>query len=248
MRLPVRESRRLFSVVLTTSVLVLLLLAPASARADGLFYQLPADGASARFDMQMKGGPPGGEREMSGSLTMSSVGRVEHEGQPARWIEVKLTMKEEFGEQTIVAKTLILEKHLKRGENPFGNFIKCYVRHGEAEVKDVKDTSGDDAGPLPAFLAGPLDNAKELDPAETDSALGKVACKGQTGKLVVPEGNRKVHVEFENRLHERAPFGVVTSTMKFSVKQEEETRESGVIELKLAEVGMGAKSELPDSN
>ena len=241
----VRDWRRL---ILTAAAAAGVLLAPAIALADGLFYQLPADGASAKFDMQMKGGPPGSDHEMNGSLTMSSVGRIEHDGQPARWIEVKLTMKQDGGEQTIVGKTLILEKHLKRGENPFANFIKCYVRHGSSEVKEVKDASGDDAGPLPAFLSGPLDEAKELPEAETDSALGKAACKGVTGKLEVPEGDRKVHVDFENRLHERAPFGVVTSTMKFNVKHDGESRESGVIELKLAEIGMGAKSELPDSN
>jgi hypothetical protein len=215
------------------------------ALADGLFYRLPADGASARFEMEMK--DDSRDRMMSGTMTMSSVGRVEHNGEPARWIEFKMTMKDPSGrDESVVAKALILEKHLKRGERPFDNFIKCYQRHGEGEVREVKDVNSNDAGPLPAFLSGPLDEAKELPEAETDSALGKLACGGVTGKLVVPQGDNTVTVMFENRLNDRAPFGVVTSTMKFEVVRNGETGEKGTITLKLVEVGMGATSALPD--
>ena len=58
-------------------------------------------------------------------------------------------------------------------------------------------------------------------------------------------------IDFETRLHETAPFGVVSSTMRFpyhfvapGTKREREVK----MVLTLSKTGTGAQTELPDSN
>jgi len=218
-------------------------------RADGLLFQLPADGTWARFDMEMAGSDPsGGEVKMSGVLTMSSVGKDESGGEPCRWIEIKMEMKEGPGGQTVVAKALIPEKNLKRGENPWANMKKAWMKQGpNSDPQAITEANGPDAGPMPAFLSGPLTDSMDLGVAEVESGIGKLECKGVSGSLKINDGRNDVEITMESRLHEMAPFGVVASNMKFQVKRDGEDRESGTIKFKLAEVGQDAKSALPDS-
>jgi len=48
----------------------------AVARADGLIYQLPANGTSVRYDTETTGTFNGQERTFKGSVTISSVGEA----------------------------------------------------------------------------------------------------------------------------------------------------------------------------
>jgi hypothetical protein len=227
------------------------MLAAGRARADGLLYQLPQDGSWAKYDLEITGTDPGGgEMKMSGSLTMSSVGKADASGEPCRWIEIKMQMRDPSGnDQTIVAKALIPEKNLKRGENGWASMKKAWIKqpHNE-EPEQITEANGDQAGPLPAFLSGPLNESKDLEGIEIESGIGKLQCAGVSGHLTINDGNSDVAIQMENRLHEMAPFGVVASTMSFEVKRDGEVREKGTIKFKLAEVGQDAKSELPDAN
>jgi hypothetical protein len=239
-------SFRLLSIVAVFAATTFL--GTAAARADGLFYQLPPDGASMKFDLEMTADAGGEQRTSKGSLTMSSVGQVESGGEKSRWIEFKMVMQQGDREQVIIAKSLIPEKSLKLGESPFANFTKAWLKQGDREPKEIKEAAGNDAGPLPAFLAGPLNNQQKLEAIEVDSVLGKLQCAGVTGDLELDEGNNKVRIEFENRLSDKAPFGVVTSTMKFNVTRDGQQRDGGTLKLKAAEIKKDAKSELPDLN
>ncbi len=243
-----RSTFRVSARALFSSLVLVLLMGSQTAWADGLFYQLPADGSSVVFDLKMKADAGGEEREGGGSLTMSSVGQAEVDGEKARWIEFKMVMQMGEREQTIIAKTLVPEKHLKLGENPFANFSKAWLKQGDRDPKEIKEAVGNDAGPLPAFLSGPLNNKEELEAVEVESGLGKLKCRGVTGDLELDEGNQKIKIAFENRLHNMAPFGVVTSKMKFKVTRDGEAFEGGTLNLSLKEVGTNAKSELPDLN
>ncbi len=227
-------------------LVALLVLDARVAQADGLFYQLPEDGMSAKFDLEMKTEDGGEARDAKGSLRMSSVGKEDVDGEACRWIEFKMMMTMGEREQVILAKALMPEKELKRGGLPWDNFKKAWVKMGGGEAREIKEVVGNDAGPLPAFLSGPLKNEKELMVVEVESVIGKLKCGGLTGDVTLDDGNMKVKVSFENRLHEKAPFGVVTSKMTFSVERDGEKREGGTISLKLAEVKKDAKSEFAD--
>jgi hypothetical protein len=229
--------RNLFSLV---AVSLAFLGSSSLANAGGLIQQLPKDGTSATFDMKMVARG----MEGTGTLTVSSVGKVEEDGKPCRWIEIEMAMKIGELERTVIAKILIPEAELKAGKKPFDNRVRGWINMRG----DVKALEQKDFGPLPAFFAGPLDNSKKLDAAEVESkALGKLKCEGVSGSVTY-EDRRKNEVSIETRLHKSAPFGVVSSS--FDLKSERNGVLSAEVEMKLTlkTVGKDAKSKLPDNN
>jgi hypothetical protein len=52
----------------------------------------------------------------------------------------------------------------------------------------------------------------------------------------------------ENRLNEKAPFGVVSAVWKFERKQNGQAMGTGTSKLTLADINTTALSELPDRN
>jgi len=60
-------------------------------------------------------------------------------------------------------------------------------------------------------------------------------------------GNGSLSVAMENRLNEKAPFGVVSAVWKFENKRDGQVR-SGTSKLTQADINTTALSELPDRN
>jgi len=242
--------KAMIAATLAAAAILALLSATSPTRADGLLYRLPDDGTWARYDLDIVGTDPGGgDTKMAGSLAMSSVGKAEASGEPCRWIEVKMQMRDPGGnEHTVVFKALIPEKNLKRGENPWASMKKAWMKEDkDSDPQQITEANGREAGPMVAFLTGPLNDSKDLDAIEVDSGIGKLQCGGVSGSLKINDGNNDVSIQMENRLHDMAPFGVVASTMKFEVKRDGNVNEKGTITFKLAEVGKDAKSEMPDA-
>ncbi len=225
--------------------LAVIVLAPTMAPADGLLYQLPNDGSWVQFKMNATSGSKNDQREITGTLKMSSVGTSEENGEKCRWIEIQMTMNVGGQERAIVAKVLIPEKDLKRGKSPFDNRVRGWIRMG-ADRDPVKIDESN-IGPLPGFLCGPLQDAKKLEPMIVESKLGKLKCEGTTGTVTFKERQNNNTVKYETRLHEKAPFGVVWTSLNVKVERDGEVREEVKMELTLSEHGMGAKSELPDN-
>ena len=75
-----------------------------TVRADGLIYQLPADGTSVRCDTEVTFVNNGQERMLKGSLTISSVGQATVDNEKCRWIEFKNVTKTDQGERIMIAK------------------------------------------------------------------------------------------------------------------------------------------------
>jgi hypothetical protein len=230
------------------SIVTMVAIVPVSVRADGLIFRLPQDGASVQYDMTLKAGPAGNQRDGSGTFTMSSVGKAVVNNEDCRWIETKMIMKFEDREMIVLAKLLIPEKELGKGKSPGEHVVRGWIKHGDQEVRELNDLKDPKAGPLVAFFAGAMKNVKELEKIEVESKLGKLPCAGQSGEAELQQGENTIVVGFENRLHEKAPFGVVTSELKFQMRRNGEDAESGTVTLKLAEVGTTALSELPDRN
>ena len=103
------------------SVAIIALLPPVTF-AEGLLYELPDDGHWVRFEMDGKGTEPDGtEIAIVGTLTMSSVGTTEIDGEKCRWIEIVADAKRAGEPFTDIDKLLIPEDQLAKGKEPLKN-------------------------------------------------------------------------------------------------------------------------------
>ena len=222
----------------------------APALADGLIYQLPADGAWVKFEMTAQMGAPA-KVKMTATLRVASVGRGTEKGEPCRWIEIRLDPKNVDGGVTPdpeIVKALVPEKHLKKGGDPVAHVIRAWTRRGDRTPRPLDGVADPKPSPLLVVLAGPLQDVKDLKAAEVESKIGKLPCAGLTGRLDLKDSvGETAKATVETRLHEKAPFGVVGSTWNLEGKNLEGKAETVTLELKLADFGEGATSELPDN-
>jgi hypothetical protein len=237
---------------------VLLVLGPVAG--EGLLFQLPADGTSVSFDVEMTGMIVQTNKKMlaKGVVTMASVGKETRDGEPCRWIELKAKISQtepEMQEVDQVVKVLIPEKHAKAGAAPYDHIVKVW-RQGTATLKGGKvfeeklkavdpKKPGRDTQML-ILLVGPYKDAKKLSKQEVDSGLGKLECDGLSGTNTFEIGPETHTVQFENRLHAKAPFGVVALTMKMQAERDGKLTHSAIMTMRLSKVGSGAKSELAE--
>lgn len=231
---------------------VLLAAAATSARADGLVYQLPADGSWAQYDLEatMSGG--GEARTADGLVRVASVGRVTENDQPCRWIEVRFEIKDAKRPlEVMVLKVLVPEKNLAKGQDPLAHAVRAWIKKGQDRPpQELKDPGNIDQGPLPLVLAAPMKDQKDLEPVPFDSKkTGKLRSKGVEGKVAFPMkgpgGNLQGTVE--SRLYDKAPFGTVSSHWALELKGPDATKSlKASFDLKLADFGTGAKSEMPN--
>ena len=232
--------------MLIALVAALIFFNTSSAHADGLLYQLPEDGAWVLFDTQGKMTHGDQSQEFTGSLRMSSVGKVTEDDKPCRWIEFELTINLGERSRLIVAKVLIPEAELKEGQQPVDNRVRGYVKMG-AEGEAVVLNEGN-LGPIPAFLANPLLEKQELKAEVVESKLGKLSCRGLTGFVEFAEGTATNHATFNTRRHEKAPFGVVTCQMNIKATRDGTVTDRVEMPLVLSDFGVDAKTKLPDQN
>jgi hypothetical protein len=231
------------------SLAMLCVLVPgALARADGLIHKLPEDGAYVDYDLAIKAGPVGGERDIKGKLRLSSVGTEVSGAEKNRWIEIKIVIDIDGGERVIISKTLIPEKHLGRGKAAGDNMIRGWLKQPDQEVKAITNLKDRETGPMVSFLAGPALNAMKLDPIEVESAkLGKVKCAGEHVSYEFDQDDAKVEVTFDHRLSDKVPFGLLESKMQFKNSRNGTVNDAGEVIIKLTDIGTTALSELPNS-
>jgi hypothetical protein len=214
------------------------------ARADGLIYQLPKDGEQVRYDMEIAVADQ--NVNVKGSVTVSSVGKVTENGEECRWIEFKMISPQDGQDHVAVSKALIPEKHLGKGKAAAENFIRGWIKDGEGEPFEVKDLKAPQAVALRAFLAGTPKNAGELEKTEIDGKLGKLECPCATGEMELESDIGTITINVENRLHEKAPFGLVNAAWKFELKNNGQVIVAGAFKLTLADTSTTALSDLPD--
>jgi hypothetical protein len=220
------------------------------ARADGLIYQLPSNGLAARYDVETARMADGEVRTSKGSLTISSVGETEVDGEKCRWIELRVAGMRDNVERVTIVKCLIPEKHLGRGKTPGDHVLRGWIKSGDGEPQpftDIKMAQG--AGRMINYLAGPPANSTELDAVDVETAtLGKLSCKGVTGTHEFDRGNGTTSINFENRLHEKSPFGVVKAVWKIERRVNGQAMGSFTSTMTLADINPTALSELSGNN
>ena len=210
-------------------------------RADGLIYRLPADGCQIRYDMAIAIGAQ--NVNLKGSVTVSSVGKATENGEDCRWIEIKMITTDEGQDHIVISKALVPEKHLGKGKSAADNVIRAWIKEENGEPIEIKDLKAPQAVALRAFLAGPLKNPGELEKIEID---GKLECPGVTGELEIESDIGTISINMENRLHEKAPFGLVTTAWKFELKNNGQVQVAGTFKLTPTDTSTTALSELPD--
>jgi hypothetical protein len=220
------------------------------AQADGLIYQLPKDGTSVTFDMEVSGSRNGEQKIGKGSLVVGSVGEVTIENEKCRWIEFKMALKLDNDSRVSIVKVLVPETYLGKGKAAGENIVRGWVKGGKGgdeTVVEIKNTLANEVGPIAAFLSSPPKDPKTLEKTEIDGKLGKLQCPGVSGEVSLDQGGSTFALKFESRLHEKAPFGVVTSTWEFARKNNGQVGESGTFKLTLTDTQTSAVSELPDN-
>lgn len=239
--LRIKTAKYRFSRLLWITIFCVCVLHPGSVRADGLLYQLPEDRSWVRFDLQYKFKSEGVEQSGQQTLTMASVGKTLEGSEQCRWIEFKIQANENGTERFWIRKLLIPERHLKKGENPTLHVIRGWTQQEDGKVERAVPVHGR----WPAFLAGPLQDERKLAKQLVESRLGPLMCEGVSGWIEFAEGNLNTKVTFETRLHEKAPFGVVSTRMMFEVRGEGSNYTIDSV-AKLTDFGKGAESTLPD--
>jgi hypothetical protein len=182
----------------------------------------------------------GKTREIDGTVSMSSVGKETVDGEACRWIEFQLIFKREGKTQILHIKSLVPEKQLVAGKSPVAHVKKTWFKRGNRLPQELTDLSHRNAGSLPAYLAGPFEDAKKLEAKTVNSGLGKLECKGVTGSTKYRQGSTDFKYTFTNRLSDKAPFGVVTSEMKIEVTRKGRQTGSAILTLKAVKVGKKA--------
>jgi hypothetical protein len=212
-----------FSLLLVATIIGACVLCHASARADGLLYQLPEDGSWVRFEgkytFKIEGMEQAGQG--TGRMTMASVGKAREADEACRWIEFKVQTKDMGPEHTLIRKLLIPEKRLKKGENGTEHVVRGWAKYDDEDVERAVPVHGR----WPAYLAGPLQDEKKLDTQLVESKLGDLMCEGVAGWIQYKEGDVHMKVTFGTRLHEKAPFGVVSSRMQFEMKRDDKIQQ-----------------------
>ena len=221
-----------------------------AVRGDGIVYQLPENGGQARFDMEIDVTAAGQQMTLKGSLAIAALGETTVDGEKCRWIEMKSIMPIDGVERIAISKILVPEAHLAKGKSPGEKMIRGWFKEGDAAAVEFKDLKDPRAMMAAAFLSGPLQNSQDLAKAEIDNPkLGKLSCAGIAGSFEVsPNNDIPVAIQVENRLHEKAPFGLVSANWKFELKINGQTAVSGNMKLTLSDINTTALTELPDNN
>ncbi len=239
------------------------------ALADGLVYQLPADGTWARFttatDAEMDlDGKLKQAISATGTLSISSVGKVTRNRQDCRWLELKAEGKNEALYPQLILKMLIPESHLQRGKDP--------LAHSRLTFFDPKPMDEKKAPGVESFIDDgfnriqyeidrfrdvfprPLSNAKSLPKETIETPAGKFAdCEVLSGinyydGPLVMDGRSTFKATYQIAIHSDSPFGVVR--MQFQIEGREFGDDDEVVRFKakksllLAETGKGAVSVL----
>jgi hypothetical protein len=241
-------------------------LASSSARADGFVHRLPKDGSWVLYALRgVEEDENSSEPDMvmTGTLRIASVGSAKVDDEPCRWIEMTMSWKGEQdgrdareGEET--CKLLIPEKYLTKGEAPADHILRGWqkksFRGKESPPRELNLFHAKPyAGFASVFLLGPPENLEKLGEKVVESKLGKLPCKGFKGtqhvEFPAPDGSFEAPLETEVRLHEKAPFGVVTFqffTYEPGAGGQLGDRIKGT--LTLNDFGTGAQSALPEKN
>lgn len=239
-------------------------------RADGLIFQVPADGTWARFDAKEDAehkvnDGPSKKASVIGTMTVSSVGQLTRNKQPCRWIELKAESKTEGVNPKTVLKMLIPEEYLKRGHDPLSHSLLTFFNPKAGDAKKAPSVESHiDKGFnriqyeidrfRPRFPV-PLDAAKSMKRETVETPAGRfedcevIAGSSKYDGPLLADGRGVFSGTYRIVLHPKAPFGVVSLQGALEGREFSARTEASMTiksSLTLAAVGKDAVSALPD--
>jgi hypothetical protein len=237
--------------VVTVLTLAIVLCLPGISLAEGLIYQLPDDGAWAKFEIEGEGVNSDGTVSITitGTQTLRSVGSKMVDNQPCRWIELESDVtfervgRNEAQSLKEIIKLLVPESQLTKGKDPREKVIKAY-KGTSAETMRELDLTGDgkrEIQSLDEILHGPLKKTAKLPAAEINVKGKNWKCEGFEGE----EKTEDVVFITETQIHEQAPFGVVTYKYEKARQRNNESQGGRNMKWKLVNFGKDAKSAAP---
>ena len=222
-------------------------MAGSSLLADGLIHKLPEDGTRVTYKTEMKStpAPPPG---FKATVTLSSVGKVMHEGKACRWMELGFITEFNELERAQYFKLLIPEDQLKKGGNPLTTMVKGFAQQGEENPKTTsKEEAADPVrGPLPLLFGCPLEELTPLEKTTLKTGLGALECTGTQGTYSYEKDETAFTANIQSLAHEKVPFGIAKLAIEFNLKAGGR-EQKGSLTLTADKVSTGATSKLPDS-
>ena len=166
----------------TTSMAILFLLT-SHAAADGMVYRLPEDGVWARFSMEgvvLDSATQNDEPDVNitGTLTISSVGSVKLNGEPCRWIEIVIDARRDGKEFREVDKLLIPEQNLGSGKRPLENVRDAWYMHSMIDngkprrIEDIRKLGVAYVQRIRPILHPPFGDEKRTGKTTVDKQIG----------------------------------------------------------------------------
>jgi hypothetical protein len=236
--------------VLSTAIVVLTC---ARVLGDGLIYQLPPDGHWASFKVDGRGKTAdGSDVTMQGTLKLSSVGKVDMNGESYRWIELELNVKHNGSAVYSADKLLIPEKHLVSGGSPLEHVARYWKKPTIKSTAKERNLNGEGVkyalALLSPYLHGPFDDVQRSSAIKIETALGELECPGLSARDTIElPGGVIMKKRYWIRGHRRAPFGVVAWAEEEIIERNKEHSSSMTRKLILESLGTDAVSVMPDA-
>jgi len=238
---------------------------PALMNGEGLYRKLPKDGASCRYELELKTIAEDGNVESirHGEFSISAVGHRELDPVNERWIELKKTIQTadqiEFAEW---GKFLVPEDDSSLKVNPIENAISVWTTSAQS-----KDARRPQPG-RPVELTGkrqkiqnlsrtfapeifaPADGAKQLKARQIQFKQRTLECTGTSGEMFLPfERGQLGGLRFtsESYHHDDVPFGTVEHRCQ-EARVGADGKQIGKVRVwtyRLIDISVNATSELP---
>lgn len=210
----------------------------AAASADPLFQTLPKDGTGAKFHINLVING----KEQVRTWQIRSTGGREHEGKPARWIEL---LGEAYDGASVKYRLLIPEAAFGRGKHPIEKAVEVWRKFGDRSAEKIDDFKNADLF-LYTLLSGPGDDVRKLDGKEkVQWQKGAFDCDVLVGSTRLALGGLDVEIKHRSFYSDEAPFRFAGTEQNFKYTVNGKT-DNVRLEAKLIEIQAQQLSAFPD--
>lgn len=232
------------------SVIVLSLATGASAQSQ-VIQQLPKDGGWVTFFGEMKS-VNAGDFELSGTVTLRSVGIAMEDGKKCRWIEAEMkgTLKD-GNKLTIIAKILVEEAGFGPKVKTAPTIVRGWRKIQGGEIEELKDDQVSYKSDLGVLMIGWSKTAKTVKNVKTiNYQKGQLkienAVNGSPEFKPANASTETFQLKQSLWLSEKIPFGIAAREIEVEVRDNGKVASKFKMEFTLQDYGTGASSIWPD--
>ena len=209
-------------------------------RDRGPISHLPEDGAWAEYELELRRTQNGQTSTRQAKQRIASVGRTEVDGEPARWIELTLTMGEEPPFKT---RVLIPEKAFGGDNSPLTQAKLIWSQRGDDEPRRREFSPDDIRGPLGTLFTGKLSEVAALEDRTFNvKPADEITASGRSGRATLRDRRGADDLQYQIWSSAKVPFGLIAAEIEELSPDRTADRH---IALRLLEFGKAAQSTLP---